>query len=146
MSNIYEFFADLRNKGDAVAEATVTPLGQQVYNGVSWDRRRGNSGAAYARTPPSNAGPVNVAPAAGVATQLRPYNASRRRLLVRNNHATETIYIGNNNTVTAATGYPLAAGAELRLDEMIGEVWSIQASAGDVRMLEVTYTINNDGW
>jgi hypothetical protein len=72
------------------------------------------------------------------ATILLAANTERERALLMNN-GSQTVYLGKDNTVTAANGLPLAAGASLEDDRTSDAWWGITASGtGDVRILEVT--------
>ena len=56
---------------------------------------------------------------AGTATQIVAANTGTPRriaLMIRNRSATDTLFLGDANTVTASNGYPLEAGEELILD------------------------------
>jgi hypothetical protein len=67
---------------------------------------------------------VKVSPTSGVTNS---YN-----LIVQNNHASNILYVGTSNAVTAsAYGVQLATGASVSLDELApnDQVWVI-ASAG----------------
>lgn len=45
------------------------------------------------------------------------------------------VALGKDNTVTAATGYPLTAGSDW-VHENVGELWAVSASAGSVWIIE----------
>lgn len=61
--------------------------------------------------------------------------------LVKNNHATQVVYLGGSD-VTVANGMPLAAGEskEFLVDNELDELYAISAAAGgDVRVLRTQY-------
>ena len=82
------------------------------------------------------------------ATQIVDKNLSRIALLVKNN-ATVTVFVGTDNTVTVANGYPLAASNQWTFDFhgnadshalgiYRGELWGIVAAGtADVRVLDL---------
>jgi hypothetical protein len=76
---------------------------------------------------------VGLTAAALLASQL----PGRRTILIQNN-SKKPIYIGSDNTVTAATGIVLQGGADMPMD--IGQdivLWAIGSAAGqDVRVFE----------
>jgi len=55
------------------------------------------------------------------------------------NNSANTIYFGEDNTVTTATGFPIAAGAQQILDAGAGvAIWLIAGvAANDVRICEL---------
>lgn len=62
---------------------------------------------------------------------------SNRRELLITNAGSETVYIGYDDTVTLANGFPLIVGAYLNLDNYIGAVYGISpTTTNDVRVLE----------
>lgn len=67
----------------------------------------------------------------GVAA-TRPRDA-RKTLLVGGGSA--TVYLGGPG-VTAATGFPLAAGTTISFDATDGAVWAVAAAAATVNILE----------
>lgn len=64
--------------------------------------------------------------------------ASTRKQASIFNNGSVTVYLGKDNTVTAANGYPLPAGASLDDDKTTDAWWGITASgAGDLRVLVI---------
>ena len=54
------------------------------------------------------------------------------------NLGAETIYLGKDNTVTTANGFPLLSNTGIYFDGYTGALWGISGTAGqDVRYLEV---------
>ena len=85
---------------------------------------------------------------AGTATQIVAANTGTPRriaLMIRNRSATDTLFLGDANTVTASNGYPLEAGEELILDFdggvpgffYRGAVWGISGGSVDTRYWEL---------
>jgi hypothetical protein len=61
----------------------------------------------------------------------------RGSVLIRNNHASNVLYLGFDSSVTDANGFPLAAGESVEIYDFIGEIWGYASAAGtDVRVLE----------
>ena len=78
-----------------------------------------------------------VAPG-GTPTLLLPANAARVSALLRNNGSV-TVFLGNDNTVTPASGTPLLAGEAIRDISTSDAWWGVTAgTAGDIRGFEVT--------
>ena len=67
----------------------------------------------------------------GAAVQLDG-TAGRQSITVQNMDAAETIYIGKDNTVTTATGYPIGPGGDITIDHSNGPVWAISSTAAGV--------------
>lgn len=74
-------------------------------------------------------------------------NSRRIGLLIKNLDSTETVYIGDDNSVTTSNGYPIEPGETfvMSFDGAIanffyrGSIWIIAGSAGiDVRYFEFT--------
>lgn len=64
--------------------------------------------------------------------------SSRDFVRVKNNHATNILYLGFDANVTTANGYPLAAGQEHLIENYDGPVYGIASAAGtDVRYTEI---------
>mgnify|MGYP003635498518 CR=1 FL=1 len=81
------------------------------------------------------------------ATSIISASDKKRRtgLIIRNNEASATVFLGEDNTVTTSNGYPLLAGTELKLENnggsyqflYRGAVFGIVASGtGDIRVWE----------
>ncbi|BAE51214.1 hypothetical protein [Paramagnetospirillum magneticum] len=63
-------------------------------------------------------------------------NGSRQKLTVKNNSASATIYLGADNAVTTASGFPLGPGEGFTFEGTTGAVYAIASAAGtDVRIL-----------
>ena len=72
------------------------------------------------------------------AVQIVAVRAERRSVVIRNNHVSNILYIGDDSTVTAANGFPLEPGEFIEFDDFGGPVYAIASAAGtDVRYLEV---------
>lgn len=71
------------------------------------------------------------------AVQIKATNADRIGIIIFNLGA-ETIYIGDLNTVTTATGYPILSNSSLYIEGYDGDVYGISGTAGqDVRYIEL---------
>lgn len=71
-----------------------------------------------------------------VAAQIRPANALRFSSMIKNNSA-GIIYLGADNAVTTANGFPLGAGDAITIDDTTAEIWGIGSGAGlDCRYLD----------
>lgn len=56
-----------------------------------------------------------------------------RSVLISNTHATDTLYVGFTDGVTAANGTPVAAGGSIAMQLMfLDEVWGIRGGAADI--------------
>lgn len=76
-------------------------------------------------------GSVDVA--TGPAVQMRPRNSTRRRIVIKNLHATQTLFVGPTNAVTAATGFPVTPAGGILDDELegyTGPVFGVGSGAG----------------
>lgn len=81
--------------------------------------------------------PTAVAPTTS-ATLLLAANTARGVCLISNAHASATVYLGRDNTVTSSNGVPLPAGETLTDGLSTDAWWGIMASGtGDVRVLEI---------
>jgi hypothetical protein len=81
---------------------------------------------------------VPVTVGIGVNVQLLAANPDRRSAVIVNNSA-GIVYVGKDNTVSAANGIPLVAGGSIA-DTTSGDAWwafNGQAGTADVRCLEV---------
>lgn len=54
---------------------------------------------------------------------------NRRSIIVQNNHATQILYVGDDNGVTTSTGLKIAAGASLTLEAYTGALYGIGSGA-----------------
>ena len=86
---------------------------------------------------------VNIARActavacAATATLLIAADTKRRAVVVKNNHASVVMYIGNSDVATA-TGFPLAAGESFTDADCTTALYGIMASGtGDARVYAV---------
>jgi hypothetical protein len=64
------------------------------------------------------------------ATLIVAARGRRESIIIQNNHATQTLHIGDDDQVTTATGLKLAAGASVTLDGYQGAVYGIGSGAG----------------
>ena len=70
------------------------------------------------------------------AVRLLTSNIKRKAFLIYNN-GTATVYLISEQTLPAAKGIPIPAGASYNNDTCFGEYWIISESAGqDVRVEE----------
>lgn len=80
-------------------------------------------------------GTVSVGAAAVLVVAAR---FSRNGLVVQNVHATQTLYLGNDSSVTTSTGIQVPAGASADFPDYAGAVWGIASGAAtDTRFFEV---------
>jgi hypothetical protein len=80
---------------------------------------------------------TTAAPTASAA-QCLAANANRLRALIENN-GVQTVYLGKDNTITTATGLPLASGASAEDDATTDAWYAITATGtGDLRIVEVS--------
>jgi hypothetical protein len=85
----------------------------------------GSGSAAY--------GNVSIGTAAAVLVAARQ---ARESVLIKNNHASQILYLGGNSSVTSSNGLPLAAGESVRV-ETRQVVYAIASGAStDVRYFE----------
>lgn len=71
----------------------------------------------------------------GTAVLLLTGRTLRESVVIKNNHATQILYVGNAS-VTTSDGMPVAAGQSITL-EVVGTLYGIASGAGtDVRVLE----------
>ncbi len=72
------------------------------------------------------------------AVRLNQYDSREDSLLIKNSHATATIYLGASSAVTATTGFPLGPG-ETMIDEISNDDWWAIVAVGtaDVFVIEV---------
>ena len=64
--------------------------------------------------------------------------SSREYVIVKNNHATNILYLGFDSSVTTSNGMSVAAGSDRIIDGYDGAVYGIASAAStDVRYLEV---------
>jgi hypothetical protein len=81
--------------------------------------------------------------AQNTATLIVPARAGRTELRIRGLADIQggAVFIGGDNTVTAATGYPIASGPSEYLISIEGEVWATKKSGTDftvtVQYLEI---------
>lgn len=79
---------------------------------------------------PSSQGAYGTASIGGTATRLVAARARRESTIIQNNHATQTLHIGGDSSVTTSTGMKIAAGGSLTLDGYQGDIWAIGSGAG----------------
>jgi hypothetical protein len=86
---------------------------------------------------PSSTG-ANTAVSVGTsAVQLVDGTTGRRGVLVKNNHATQILYVGNDANVTTSNGFPIAAGGSQQFDNYTGTLYGIGSGAAtDARIFE----------
>lgn len=64
----------------------------------------------------SSEGGYGTVAVAATATLIVPDRARRESVIIQNNHATQTLHLGYNSSVTTATGLKLAAGQSVTLE------------------------------
>ena len=78
--------------------------------------------------------------ALAVTTDAQQVQVDADSRVILQNLGTGNVYIGNDDTVTAETGYKMATGAVLtiptQINEGMGQVWAIGDAAADLRYLE----------
>ena len=81
-------------------------------------------------------GNVNIG---GTAAVIRAARSGRGSILIKNNHATQILYVGKDDQVTTSNGFPVAAdGGTVLLEGYLGDVYGIASGADtDVRWIEV---------
>lgn len=81
---------------------------------------------------------ISVAAPSTTAAEIVAENTRRAQVRIKNTHASATVYLGPDDTVTSATGYPLIAGAEL-IDDVSTDAWyAVMASGtGAVAVIEI---------
>lgn len=81
---------------------------------------------------------VNVATGA-TPTEIVASSSSRNAVVIYNNDASETVYVGKQTGLTTSTGLPIKAGASLTLGTGAA-IYGIHAGAGNVnvRYIEVS--------
>src|SRR5690348_3684526 len=95
------------------------------------------SGDGIFRRQGSKSEPTSVS-VGTAATLILAANANRYSANIVNN-GSQTVYLGKDNTVTTANGFPLAAGEELEDRETTDAWYGIVASGtADVRPVEVS--------
>lgn len=72
------------------------------------------------------------------AVRLNAFDYREDALLMKNSHATATVYLGATSAVTTATGFPLGPG-ETMIDEISNDDWwgIVAAGTADVFVIEV---------
>lgn len=73
----------------------------------------------------ANYGAVAVAATATVIATSK----KRSRIIVQNNHASQTLHLGDDSSVTTANGLKLAAGASVTLEGFSGTLYGIGSGA-----------------
>lgn len=68
---------------------------------------------------------------ASAAVRITPRSASRGSVSVFNN-GPNAIFVGPDNTVTTATGFPIPAGTAKEFDETGAELWARAVTADQV--------------
>jgi hypothetical protein len=81
-------------------------------------------------------GTVSVGTSAALILAAR---ATRRQVVIANQHATQTLHIGDDSSVTTSTGLRIAAGANLTLDDYNGPVYGIASGAATTTNYLETY-------
>jgi len=77
----------------------------------------------------------NVAIGATAAVLVAARQA-RESVLIKNNHASQILYLGGNSSVTTSNGLPLAAGESVRVESK-NVIYAIASGAStDVRYFE----------
>jgi beta-N-acetylglucosaminidase len=70
------------------------------------------------------------------AALIKGQRGRRESIWIKNNHASQILYLGSDSSVTTSNGYSLAAGQSIELKTK-GNVYGIASGAGtDVRYFE----------
>lgn len=77
-------------------------------------------------SPNSNYGTASIG---GTAALLLDVRARRETAIIQNNHATQTLHLGNDANVTTANGLKIAAGGSVTLEGYQGAIWAIGSGA-----------------
>jgi hypothetical protein len=79
-----------------------------------------------------------------IISKSRSSNTARIGLLIKNTDASDTVYLGESSSTSTSSGYPLAAGGELRFDYGGGK--SQFFYRGDVYGIVASGTVNVRVW
>lgn len=79
---------------------------------------------------PSGEAVYGTASIGGTATLLVAARQRRENIIIQNNHATQTLHVGNDSNVTTANGLKIAAGGSLTLEGYQGAIYVIGSGAG----------------
>lgn len=71
-------------------------------------------------------GTASIGAAAALLVAAR---GRRESVIIQNNHATQTLHIGSDLSVTTSTGLKIAAGGSLTLEGYQGDVYAIGSGA-----------------
>jgi hypothetical protein len=70
------------------------------------------------------------------ASQVVGASGTRQKLTVKNNSASAVVYLGADNAVTSASGFPLGPGEGFTFEGTQAAVWAVASAAGtDMRIL-----------
>ena len=70
------------------------------------------------------------------AVQVIAASGTRQKLTIKNSHASAKLYLGADNTVSAANGFPIGPGEGFTFEGTNAAVWAISDTAAtDVRIL-----------
>lgn len=83
-----------------------------------------------------NYGTVAVADSASL---IKAGVTTRRSITIQNNHATQTLHIGNTSAVTTSTGLKIAAGASFTIEDYNGPIYGIASGADTTTNYFETY-------
>ncbi len=82
----------------------------------------------------ANYGTASVGTSAAVISAAK----GRRSIIVQNVHASQILYVGDDDQVTASNGLRVSSGASLTLEGFTGVLYGIASGAStDVRYFEV---------
>ncbi len=135
----------MAREGSIIVGSGTNPLKKNVCtNNTSQERHLGGTQTIVINPEDASAGCSGLVTAitlTGTAVKLptKPLKY-RRALSVCNNSATDTIYIGFDDSLTTGTGWPMAAKTTISLD-VNGDilVWGVSDGVStDVRILELS--------
>lgn len=126
-------FSSINAGADAKSNATLGSLAVvnygQVFNGMSWDRARGDVSASFAKAPPL-AGTDRSITATTTSAQLMAANATRSKFIIQNDSLID-VWINFGGTAVAAAGsgnYRIKADTNREFTGTSGAVNIIAAS------------------
>lgn len=91
-----------------------------------------------ASTGVSNAASYGTVTIGAAAALIKAAVTTRKSILVQNVHASNTLYVGDDSSVTTANGIRLLSGESIEINDYNGAVYGIASGAGtDVRYFEV---------
>ena len=120
-----------------IESATAQTIELTMGEGELFDNRMaGNIIIKNAAAESSNYGAVSVGVAASV---MKAANVNRQSILIQNNSA-NSLYVGDDNTLTTANGIHVIAGGSLELKTQKAIYGRASAAASDIRYFEEVFS------